>query len=82
MYVTPKATREKKDDFKRLNFLSQRTSKTHLHRSQVDGYQMASWGGGMNWELGIKIYIDSTIYKIDNQKGPTTKPQATLLEIL
>ena len=32
---------------------------------------MASWGGGMNWELGINIYIDTTIYKIDNQQGPT-----------
>jgi len=52
------------------------------NRSQADGYQMASWGGRMNWELGIHIYIDTTIYKIDNQPGPTTKPQATLLEIL
>ena len=43
---------------------------------------MASWGGGMNWELGINIYIDTTTYKTDNQQGPTTKPQATLLEIL
>jgi hypothetical protein len=38
--------------------------------------------GGMNWELGINIYRDTTRYKIDNQQGPTTKPQATLLEIL
>ena len=43
---------------------------------------MASWGGRMNWELGINIYIDTTIYKIDNQQGPSTKPQETLLEIL
>ena len=43
---------------------------------------MASWGGGMILELGINIYIDTTIYKIDNQQGPTTKPQETLLEIL
>ena len=43
---------------------------------------MASWGGGMNWELGINIYIDTTIYNIDSQQGRTTKPQATLLEIL
>ena len=26
-------------------------------------------GGRINWEFGIKIY--STIYKIDNQQGPT-----------
>ena len=38
--------------------------------------------GGMNWELGTNIYIDTAIYKIDNQQRPTTKPQATLLEIL
>ena len=43
--------------------------KTHLHRSQADGYQMASWGGGMNSELGINIYIDTTMYKIDNEQG-------------
>ena len=29
---------------------------------------MASWGGGRNWELGINIYIDTSIYKIDNHK--------------
>ena len=38
--------------------------------------------GGMNWELGINTYIHTTIYKIDNQQGSTTKPQAPLLEIL
>ena len=43
---------------------------------------MASWGGGMNWEMEINIHIDTNIYKIDNQQGPTTKPQATMLEIL
>ena len=33
------------------------TSKTHLHRSQTDGYQMGSWeGGGINQELRINIY--------------------------
>ena len=37
------------------------------NRSQADGYQMASWGRGVNWELGINIYIDTTMYKIDNQ---------------
>ena len=87
MYVTPKAQAtkakiEKQDDFKRLNCLPQRTSKTHLHRSQADGYQMESWGGGRNWELENNICIDTTIYNIDNQQRPTTKPQATLLEIL
>ena len=35
----------------------------------TDGYQMASWGGEMNSELGINIYIDTTMYKIDNQQG-------------
>ena len=33
------------------------TSKTHLQRSQTDGYQMGSWeGGGINQELRINIY--------------------------
>ena len=59
-----------------------KTLKTHLHRSKADGYQIPSWGGGRNWELGINIYIDTTIYNIDSQQGRTTKPQATLLEIL
>ena len=32
-------------------------SKTHLHRSQTDGYQMGGWeGGGINQELRINIY--------------------------
>ena len=43
---------------------------------------MASWGGGMNWELGINIHIDTTIYKIDNHHRHTTNAQATLQEIL
>ena len=43
---------------------------------------MGSCGGGISWELGTNIYIDTAIYKIDNQQRPTTKPQATLLEIL
>jgi len=43
---------------------------------------MASWDGGRNWELGINLYIDTSMYKIDNQEGTATNPQATLLEIL
>ena len=77
-----KAKLKKQDDIKGLNCLPHRTFNTHLHRSEDDGYQMTSWGVGKNWEQGINIYIDTIIYKIDNQKGPTTKPQATLLEIL
>ena len=87
MYVTPKAQAtkaeiENQDDFKGLNCLPKKTLKTHLHRSKADGYQIPSWGGGRNWKLGINIYIDTTIYNIDNQQRPTTKPQASLLEIL
>ena len=77
-----KAKLKKQDNIKGLNCLPHRTFNTHLHRSKDDGYQMTSWGVGKNWEQGINIYIDTIIYKIDNQKGPTTKPQATLLEIL
>ena len=43
---------------------------------------MTSWGGRRNWELGINIYMDTTIYKIDNQQEPTTKLQGTRLEYL
>ena len=43
---------------------------------------MASWGGGKNWELGINLYIDTSLYKIDYQDGTATNPQAPLLEIL
>ena len=33
------------------------TSKTHLYRSQTDGYQMESWeGGGIDQELRVDIY--------------------------
>ena len=56
--------------------------KTHPHRSQADEYQMTSWGRRRNWELGINIYKDTTIYKIDNQQEPTTKLQGTRLEYL
>ena len=77
-----KAKLKKQDDIKGLNCLPHRTFNTHLHRSEDDGYQMASWGVGKNWEQGIHIYTDTIIYKIDNQQGPTVKPQATLLEIL
>ena len=40
----------------------------HRHRKQIYGYQ----GGKrerINWEFRINIY--TTIYKIDNQQGPT-----------
>ena len=87
MYVKPKAQAtkaeiEKQDDFKGLNCLPKKTLKTCLHRSKANGYQIPSWGGGRNWELGINIYIDTSIYNIDNQQRLTTKPQASLLEIL
>ena len=39
------------------------------------GEGIGSWGR-------TYIYIDTTLYNIDNQQRPTTKPQATLLEIL
>ena len=40
---------------------------THRHRKQIYGYQKGKTG--INQEFGIKIH--TTIYKIDNQQGPT-----------
>ena len=51
------------------------TQKTNLWLQKGKGC-----GGGINQEIVINIH--TTLYKIDNQQGPTTKPQATLLEIL
>jgi hypothetical protein len=41
---------------------------------------MKIWGWGRKWELGINIYIDTTIYKIDNQQGPTTNHRELCLK--
>ena len=43
----------KNHDFKGLNCLPKKTLKTCLHRSKANGYQIPSWGGGRNWELGL-----------------------------
>ena len=43
---------------------------THRHRKQTYGYQRGKVGGSL--ELGVWVqHIPTTIYKVDNQQGPT-----------
>ena len=54
---------------------------THRHRRQY--YQRGKWKefeGGINQEFGINRY--TTVYTIDNQQGPTSIAQGTMLNIL
>ena len=45
---------------------------THGHRKPIYGYQRGQWGvGEKNQEFGVNIH--NTIYKTDNQQGPTVQ---------
>lgn len=49
-----------------IDDLSYKAEIEHRHRGQTYVYQGRS-GGGMNQEIGIKIYMSDTMHKTDNQ---------------
>ena len=45
---------------------------THRHRKQTYGYQRGKVGGGGMDKLGVwDWHIHTTVFKTDNQQGPT-----------